>query len=38
MGKYKMGSLFAPYEFFYAWRKVTGNETLEKNGIDSYIP
>lgn len=31
----KMGSLFAPYEFFYAWRKVTGNETLEKNGIDS---
>ena len=22
----KMGSLFAPYEFFYAWRKVTGNE------------
>lgn len=31
----KMGSLFAPYEFFYSWRKVTGNETLEKNGIDS---
>lgn len=31
----KMGSLFAPYEFFYAWRKVTGDETLEKNGIDS---
>ncbi|MCJ0929513.1 type I restriction endonuclease [Acinetobacter lwoffii] len=22
----KMGSLFAPYEFFYAWRKVTGDE------------
>ncbi|MGX9607371.1 type I restriction endonuclease subunit R [Acinetobacter sp. T63] len=31
----KMGSLFAPYEFFYAWRKVTGDETLEKSGIDS---
>lgn len=31
----KMGSLFAPYEFFYAWRKITGDETLEKNGIDS---
>ncbi|WBA84052.1 type I restriction endonuclease [Endozoicomonas sp. GU-1] len=22
----KMGSLFAPYEFFYAWRKITGDE------------
>lgn len=31
----KMGSLFAPYEFFYAWRKVTGDEILEKDGIDS---
>nr|WP_314233218.1 HsdR family type I site-specific deoxyribonuclease [uncultured Moraxella sp.] len=31
----KMGALFAPYEFFYAWRKVTGDEILEKNGIDS---
>ncbi len=31
----KMGSLFAPYEFFYAWRKVTGDESVEKEGIDS---
>lgn len=31
----KMGSLFAPYEFFYAWRKVTGNEPIEKDGISS---
>lgn len=31
----KMGSLFAPYEFFYAWRKVTGDESVEKQGIDS---
>ncbi|WP_299010843.1 HsdR family type I site-specific deoxyribonuclease [uncultured Shewanella sp.] len=31
----KMGNLFAPYEFFYAWRKVTGNESTEKNGINS---
>ena len=31
----KMGSLFASYEFFYAWRKVIGDETLEKSGIDS---
>ncbi|OED40999.1 type I restriction endonuclease [Endozoicomonas sp. (ex Bugula neritina AB1)] len=31
----KMGSLFAPYEFFYAWRKVTGDESIEKEGIDS---
>ena len=31
----KMGSLFADYEFFYAWRKVTGDESIEKDGIDS---
>lgn len=31
----KMGGLFAPYEFFYAWRKVTGNESIEKQGINS---
>ena len=32
-----MGSLFAPYEFFYAWRKVTGDESVEqeKSGIDA---
>ena len=26
----KMGNLFAPYEFFYAWRKVTGDESVHK--------
>jgi len=31
----KMGSFFAPYEFFYAWRKVEGDETIERDGIDS---
>lgn len=31
----KMGSIFAPYEFFYAWRKVTGDESVEKEGINS---
>jgi len=33
----KMGSFFAPYEFFYAWRKITGNESVEKDGIDSLF-
>lgn len=31
----KAGSFFAQYEFFYAWRKITGNEIVEKDGIDS---
>ncbi|TKB58368.1 type I restriction endonuclease subunit R [Ferrimonas aestuarii] len=31
----KMGSGFAAYEFFYGWRKVTGDESVEKHGIDS---
>ncbi|VUD56336.1 Type-1 restriction enzyme R protein [Thalassocella blandensis] len=31
----KMGTLFAQYDFFYGWRKVTGNERIEKDGIDS---
>ncbi|MEY8264445.1 MAG: HsdR family type I site-specific deoxyribonuclease, partial [Bermanella sp.] len=31
----KMGSLFAPYEFYYGWGKITGNETLGKDGLDS---
>jgi len=31
----KAGSFFAPYEFFYAWRKISGDETLDKDGIDS---
>ncbi len=30
----KAGSFFAPYEFFYAWRKITGNEK-EVDGINS---
>ncbi len=31
----KMGSLFAPYEFFYTWRKVTGDELIGQDGINS---
>jgi len=31
----RMGSLFAPYEFFYTWRKVTGDETIEQDGINA---
>lgn len=31
----KAGSFFAPYEFFYAWRKITGGDQIEKDGIDS---
>jgi len=30
----KAGSFFAPYEFFYAWRKITGDE-VEVDGIAS---
>lgn len=30
----KAGSFFAPYEFFYAWRKITGNE-IDVDGIAS---
>ncbi len=33
----KMGSFFAPYAFYYAWRKVTGDEKLEKDGINSLF-
>ncbi|MBF0199230.1 MAG: type I restriction endonuclease subunit R, partial [Planctomycetes bacterium] len=33
----KMGSFFAPYEFFYAWRKVQSSDRLEKDGIDSLF-
>lgn len=33
----KSGSFFAPYEFFYAWRKVKGDEPIEKEGIDSLF-
>lgn len=31
----KMGSFFADYEFFYTWRKITGDETIAKEGINS---
>jgi len=31
----RMGSLFAPYDFFYTWRKVTGDETIEQDGINA---
>ncbi|MFK3978163.1 type I restriction endonuclease subunit R [Shewanella vesiculosa] len=33
----KMGSYFASYEFYYSWRKVTGEEKLEKDGINSLF-
>lgn len=32
----KAGSFFAPYEFYYAWRKVEGSET-EVDGINAMI-
>lgn len=31
----KVGSFFAPYEFFYAWRKIDGSDPVDKDGIDS---
>jgi type I restriction enzyme R subunit len=31
----KMGNVFSSYEFYYAWRKVTGNESTEKDGINA---
>jgi len=31
----KLGSLFAPYEFFYTWRKVTGEEEIAHDGINA---
>ena len=31
----KMGNLFAPYQFFYSWGKVTGNELVTRDGIHS---
>lgn len=33
----KAGSFFAPYEFFYSWCKINGDEKLEKDGIDSLF-
>ena len=32
----KMGSLFAPYEFYYSWRKVN-NSDEPRDGIDSLF-
>ena len=31
----RLGSLFAPYDYFYTWRKVTGDETIEQDGINA---
>ena len=31
----KAGSLFAPYEFYYSWRKIDESDSVEKDGIDS---
>jgi type I restriction enzyme R subunit len=31
----KAGSFFAPYEFFYAWRKVEADDAIDHDGIDS---
>lgn len=31
----RAGSFFAPYEFFYGWRKTDGGDLSEKDGIDS---
>lgn len=33
----KAGSFFAPYEFYYAWRKIEGNEAIDRDGIDSLF-
>jgi type I restriction enzyme R subunit len=33
----KAGSAFAPYEFFYGWRKTDGTETAAKDGVDSLF-
>jgi len=30
----RAGSLFAPYQFYSAWKKITGDESVEKDGID----
>lgn len=31
----KMGTLFAKYDFYYAWRKITGDEPVAEEGINS---
>ena len=36
-GNNKAGTLFTPYEFYYAWRKITGDETTSMDGISSLL-
>lgn len=31
----KVGSLFSPYEYFYPWRKITGEEAIAQDGINA---
>ena len=31
----RVGTLFSVYEFFYSWRKISGDDLEEKDGIDS---
>lgn len=31
----KMGSVFTPYEFFYAWRKINHSDIAVEGGVDS---
>src|SRR5690606_7077905 len=31
----RVGSLFAPYEYYYTWRKITGDESIEQDGINA---
>ena len=31
----RVGSLFAKYDFFYSWKKITGDEVSKADGIDS---
>ena len=33
----KFGSLFAPYEFFYAWRKIEHDSVEKEGGIDTMF-
>lgn len=33
----RAGSFFADYEFYYSWRKIDGNEKVEKDGISSLM-
>jgi len=33
----KVGSFFAGYEYFYSWRKITGDEAVVEEGISSLI-